>query len=304
MNEILISNLSQETLDETVRFISSYQNADESFVAWLGYSTNEIKSQLMALTPSFNERCLIAVDRGVVCGFLGIYVSEDQNAFRLLGPYISTLNNWNEVAMNLLNALKPIIPAHFSMAKVSFYNANVNCKRMYETNDFSLYNAEKTLILEKKSFTGLKEVTNPEIIIRDYHSSDFNEFIQIHPTTAYFTGSEVVKRLNHVNRLLVAELAKRVIGYGYFEIFVADEFAELCFLNVSPESRNRGIGSLLISRVANEAIKHQGICHIQISVRVNNQEAERLYTRNGFKEKNVIFAFQRDLNIYSWDDFT
>lgn len=74
-------------------------------------------------------------------------------------------------------------------------------------------------------------------------------------------------------------------------------------MNVSPEFRNRGIGSQLINQVIMEAFKYDWVNHIQISVRVNNQEAERLYARIGFKEENVIIALQRDLSLYPWGEF-
>ena len=303
VNEIIISSLSEETLEETVKFISSCQSVDESYVAWLGYSPEEIEAQLMDIMPSYQERCLIAIYNGAVCGFLGIYVSEEQTNFRLLGPYISLQESWNEIAINLLSALREKIPGHLSMAKVAFYEANVNCKRVYETNFFAQYNAEKTLIMDR-SMNSLLGALNETINTRYYQSCDFNEFIQIHPTNAYFTGSEVVKRLDQFNRLIIAELDSRVIGYIYFEMLKSDECAEICFVNVSLGFRNRGIGSVLINRVITEVFKYNWINHIQISVRVNNEEAERLYTRIGFKEKSVIIALQRDLITNPWGDFT
>jgi len=291
-------------MDETVKFISSCQSVDESFVAWLGYSPEEIKSQLVATgRQSIQDRCLIAVDGGVVCGFLGIYRSEEQLTARLLGPYISITKRWTEIAVDMLSALKEKVPVHFKLAKVAFSDANVNCKRVYATNNFTLYNAEKTLKLECKDFTSLQPVIHQEINIRDYHPNDMNKFLQIHPTTAYFTGAEVVGQLDQYNRLIVAELDNIIIGYGYFEFFLSDGYAEICFLNVCPEYRNKGIGSLLINQAVNEAFKHHWVNHIEISVRVNNKDAERLYARAGFKEKNVIIALQRDLNVNPWANF-
>ena len=35
MNQIIIRNLSEELMDETVNFISLLQNTDDGFVAWL-----------------------------------------------------------------------------------------------------------------------------------------------------------------------------------------------------------------------------------------------------------------------------
>lgn len=304
MSEIIIRNLSEESMEETVKFISSCQTVDESFIAWLGYSPEEIKSQLMDLTPSFTESCLIAIDGGVICGFLGIYISEEQSTLRLLGPYVSKQKSWTEIALNLLAASKTKIPININLAKVAFYEANVNCKRVYEANHFNVYNAEKTLIRNKKSLSNVSEVSNQKINIRYYTSSDFNDFIKLHPGTAYFTGPEVISKLNHDNRLIVAETDNHVIGYVYFEMLRGDGYAEICFLNVSPEFRSRGIGSQLINQVILEAFKNDWVNHIQISVRVNNKEAERLYTRMGFNEENVIIALQRDLEVYPWDDFT
>ncbi|HBP64975.1 MAG TPA: GNAT family N-acetyltransferase [Desulfosporosinus sp.] len=304
MNEIIISSLSEELMDETVKFISSFQSVDENFVAWLGYSPEEIRSQLGAETQPFKERCLIAVDRGVVCGFLGIHLSEEHSIARLLGPYVSLQKNWSDIALDLLKALKAKIPAHFSLVKVAFYAANVNCKQLYATNHFALYNAEKTLMLNSKGFTNSQKVINKQINFRSYQPTDYDKFIQIHPTAAYFTGAEVISRLNQYHRLVVAELDNCIIGYVYFEMLLSDGFAEICFLNVSPEFRNRSIGSLLMSEAVNEAFKLNWINHIEISVRVNNEGAERLYLRTGFKEKNVVIALQRDLNLFPWGDFT
>ena len=80
MEKVAICNLSEESMEETVKLISSSQSIDESFIAWLGYSPEEIKAQLMNITPLFTEGCLIAVDRDIICGFLGIYVSEEQSS--------------------------------------------------------------------------------------------------------------------------------------------------------------------------------------------------------------------------------
>ena len=121
MDEVVISSLSEELINDTVRFISSCQTVDESFIAWLGYSSEEIKSQLLKLTPSFEERCLVAIDRGIVYGFLGMYVSGEQSSLRLLGPYVSTKKSWTKIAANLLSRFKEKIPSHIKMAKVAFY---------------------------------------------------------------------------------------------------------------------------------------------------------------------------------------
>lgn len=62
------------------------------------------------------------------------------------------------------------------------------------------------------------EVNNLELNVRYYKSSDFDDFMKIHPETAYFTGPEVISQLSQHNQLIVAEADNRVIGYVYFEM--------------------------------------------------------------------------------------
>jgi len=47
-----------------------------------------------------------------------------------------------------------------------------------------------------------------------------------------------------------------------------------------------------------EAFQKDWVNNIQISVRLDNTEADKLYTRIGFVERNTILALQRNLDQY------
>lgn len=298
MGEMIIASLSEELLEETAGFISSCQNHEESFVAWLGFSAEEIISQLLTLSLPYKESCLVAIQNGEVSGFLGVFVSEQQSTFRLLGPFIAANLDWQQTAHNLFDVLREKIPNYLQTAKVAFYGENVNCKKFYETSHFELYNAERTLMFSRDSLGNLAKFGNAQIKLRSYKSSDYDQFVQIHPSGAYFTATEVISLLNENHQLIVAELEESVVGYVYFEIFPADQYTEICFLNVASVFRSNGIGSLLLSRAILEAFEKDWVNNIQISVRVDNKEADKLYLRIGFIQKNVVLALQRDLNQY------
>ncbi len=298
MDELSITSLSEELLEETSAFISRCQNLEESFVAWLGFSEEEIKSELLSLPLPYKQSCLVAIQSGVVSGFLGAYVSEEQSNFRFLGPFIASNLNWDQTAYSLFDTLSRRIPAHLRTAKVAFYGENAHCKNFYEANYFELYNAEKTLIFSRDSVGDLANFENAQIKLRNYNSSDYDRFLQIHPLGAYFTAPEVISRLNEHHQLIVAEIEESPVGYVYYEMLLADQFAEICFLNVDAPFRNNGIGSLLLSKAIKEAFQKDWVDNIQISVRVDNNEADKLYSRIGFIEKNVILALQRNLEQY------
>ena len=298
MDNMIIVSLSEEQLEETAAFISSCQNLEESFVAWLGFSKEEIKSQLLTLELPYKESCFIAIQDSVVSAFLGIYVSEQQFTFRFLGPFIAAHLDWQQTAYKLFNTLSKRISAHLQTAKVAFYGENANCKTFYEANHFELYNAEKTLIFSRDSVGDLAKFENPPIKLRSYKSSDYDRFLQIHPSGAYFTASEVTSRISEYHQIIVAEVDEFTVGYVYFEMLPADQYAEICFLNVASSFRNNGIGSLLLCKAIQEAFQKDWVNNIQISVRVDNKEADKLYTRIGFFEKNTILALQRNLDKF------
>lgn len=71
----------------------------------------------------------------------------------------------------------------------------------------------------------------------------------------------------------------RVVGYAVG--WVAADEAELADLAVSEESRDQGIGALLVHAFAREA-GVRGARRLYLEVRVSNQRAQKFYDRLGF----------------------
>lgn len=302
MNALIIKQLDEQLLNDAANFISVQQKNDSQYVAWLGYSTDEIKQQLLDLKPSYKENCLVAISNNTIYGFLGAYRSEEQSVIRLLGPYVDSEISFLELSKQLVAQMMDSIGKPYKLVKTAFYEANTNCGLLFEANGFELYNAEKTLILEKLDLLNLVIPFDDQVIFAHYEQSDFDSFASLHPTNAYYSASEVVERLSSDNQLVLAKINEVAIGYVYFELLKSDQIAEICFLNVNSGYRSRGLGSMLIGKAVHESFNNEWINAIQISVRVENKKAENLYTRVGFKEKNTIFAYQRDLENDPWEN--
>ncbi len=88
----------------------------------------------------------------------------------------------------------------------------------------------------------------------------------------------------------MAVLYGRVVGYVYYEDFKADGFTDLCFLYVWQSAQNKKIRTKLIEKAIEDSFKKSEIKKIEISVRVNNTAAFRLYQRLGFKETITYLA--------------
>ncbi len=101
---------------------------------------------------------------------------------------------------------------------------------------------------------------------------------------------EEVKRPDR--RYLVVEgSAGDIIGYG--GLMLVEEDAHITTLAVTPEHRNRGLGSRLLAELIEEGLA-AGARHMTLEVRMSNDPARRLYSRFGFAPIGVRKNYYRD----------
>ena len=62
MEDFIIAYLTDDFLHEVAAFISVCQNIAESYVSWLGLTTEEIKYQLQTLPVTYRESCSILLN--------------------------------------------------------------------------------------------------------------------------------------------------------------------------------------------------------------------------------------------------
>lgn len=87
--------------------------------------------------------------------------------------------------------------------------------------------------------------------------------------------------LNMQNTIfLVAENEGKIAGY--IGMYLSLDEGEITNVAVAPDARCRGVGKELIFRAKEQAFA-KGITRIVLEVRVSNDNAIRLYERNGFK---------------------
>lgn len=87
---------------------------------------------------------------------------------------------------------------------------------------------------------------------------------------------------------LVAEEDSKIAGY--IGMYTAPPEGEITNVAVAPQMRCRGIGKSLIDGIKSEAKKH-AVSSIILEVRVSNENAIRLYEKNGFTKQGVRKGF-------------
>ncbi|MEM7315340.1 MAG: GNAT family N-acetyltransferase [Planctomycetota bacterium] len=92
--------------------------------------------------------------------------------------------------------------------------------------------------------------------------------------------------LHHLEHWYVAELASKAVGCLLMQMH-PQETMELVYMGLTPQSRRRGIGSLLVQEARQTALEHY--CNMLVTaVDVQNQPAMRVYERAGFQRYSKI----------------
>jgi len=300
-SKYLFSNLDIDTqiIRYIAKFISPFQRDDRSSVGNLGYSTTEIENQLKEYLNkqplSFFQ--VAQDDAGEIRGFFGVIFS-DPHTLRMFGPYVTDIENeWEEISETFFKEILERCKLWKDIKlRVAFTPKNKLLKRFYEAHGFKPYNAERTLVLNRQAWqrkrSEIDVLSHDPVEIRPYRDTDFADFLKIHPQGAYFNAHDIVQNLNDLHHLMMAVLDNRVVGYVYYEDFEADGLTDICFLNVLPSAQNRQIGTKLIEIAIEDSFQKSEIKKIEISVRVDNTAAFRLYQRLGFKETTTYLAYE------------
>ena len=290
-------NANKHKIQDIAKFISPFQSDNRSLVGNLGYSTTEIENQLKEYMNK-QPRSFLQVaqdDSGEVRGFFGVIFS-DPNTVRMFGPYATDIENeWEEISETFFKKILEKYKLWKDIKlRVAFTQKNKLLNRFYEARGFQQYNAERTMVLERPKWqrkrSEINDLSNGSVEIRPYRDTDFLDFLNLHPKGAYFNAPYIVQNLDDLHSLIMAVLDGRVVGYVYYEDFKADGFTDICFLNVLQSAQNKKIGTKLAKKAIEDSFKKSEIKKIEISVRVNNTAAFRLYQRLGFKETITYLA--------------
>ncbi len=137
------------------------------------------------------------------------------------------------------------------------------------------------------------------LLVRTHHDFDPQRFIAATSETADAYGSFLGTQLRKKDVIvLVAELEGRVIGYTYAGIEGFDYMAlrgpagALYDIVVEPEHRGRGIGAMLLEATIAQ-LDARGAPRIVLSVAVQNEPAQRLFARAGFRGTMIEMTRER-----------
>ncbi|GFZ29549.1 N-acetyltransferase [Clostridium zeae] len=265
-------------------FLFKYNNISNHFIAW-------IPNNYTKIAEIDKENFILCINDNNVVGCIGLHISEEQKVARLLGPIIKD-QYFTQYVDNLYEQCLASLPNFISEMKIAFFEENVSCKLWCEKNNFELYNAERTMVLN--NFSNIKKVEKELVSIQAYEDRYREKLDIVHPKNTFFTLNELIEGSKEQHDLFLAIENDEVKGYVCYEQSKDKKQSEIVLLHVGQEFRNNGYGSALLNNAIKRLIEN-GAEEITISVRVNNDKAQKLYKRIGFMEKETIYAYRKEL---------
>jgi ribosomal protein S18 acetylase RimI-like enzyme len=131
------------------------------------------------------------------------------------------------------------------------------------------------------------------LLVRTHHDFDPRRFIAATPQTEQGYASFLGRQLNEANVVvLVAERDGQVIGYSYAGVEGYDYMSlrgpagVLYDIVVDSAERGRGVGRSLLEAML-QALEAQGAPRVLLSTAEQNESAQRLFARAGFRRTMI-----------------
>ena len=138
------------------------------------------------------------------------------------------------------------------------------------------------------------------ILVRLHHEFDAQRFIAATPRTEHGYASYLVSQLDNPDIvILVAVRDDTVLGYTYagvegFDYMSLRGPAGIVYdIVVDPEVRGQGIGTLLLDATI-AALKERGAPRVVLSTAEQNEPAQRLFARAGFRRTMIEMTREMD----------
>lgn len=281
----------KEDIKKISRFIAELNIKEENHIAYCGTDREEIENSLIEdiTDVTFDESFIIATEEDEIVGLIGFDADIERNNVEIWGPFIK-IDRGNILA-DMWDKMMKLLPKEIETINMFINNKNENCLELARDLDFSKKSEESILEIERSTIDNLDEIHLMELDIKDYESME-----ELHdksfPNT-YYSGEEIISRLNNNRKVFVCKEADELAGYIYVEAELEFGEGNIEFFAVNELQRSKGIGKKLLTMGLKWLFLFDSISSIKLCVNLKNEKAINLYKKVGFKQKHQLSYFSK-----------
>ncbi|MDF2040159.1 GNAT family N-acetyltransferase [Cytobacillus oceanisediminis] len=278
--------LDHANLMQASEFIAGMNSLPQCHIGYLGTSKNDIFHSLEEMNNDSESAAFIVWKDGAIAGFLGVDADLNKGTAELWGPFVQRYEFMRLLWEKALHYFEGNLHSYFLFADT----ANLTAAEFAARNGFKLQSAQTCMELKGNPSNDLRDVS---LLPPHCHS----EFIHLHDTVfphTYYTGKEIIGRMNDDHKVYSSGEADGLNGYLYAEYNREEKEGSIEFIGVDPNKRMKGIGRNLLEMAIHDLFMNSGAKSIKLCVETTNEKALSIYKKAGFK-------VERSLNFYKLD---
>jgi ribosomal protein S18 acetylase RimI-like enzyme len=278
---------------EAASFIVEMNGMKKNHIGYCGTDVDQVLNVISdELTDIPFEKSFVGAQiNGQLIGLIGCDVDIDDRYAEIWGPFVDPSYEI-DVALAMWEILQKLIPAN-----INYFDLFPNVE-----NDLVQEFAKKLCFKQGKDQMILTYQQEQLVSVADYKRSvlteqDYVKFIKLHDKTfpnTYYSGQEILERIDDIKQVFVVKSSERLIGYVYAEAEPAFDNGSIEFIAIDPGHHGQGYGKGLLKIALQWLFSFKEIEHIELCVSSDKQTAMGLYRSVGFKEKHELYYYSKE----------
>jgi ribosomal protein S18 acetylase RimI-like enzyme len=290
MPEWQISRMRADQVETVAAFISRLQLDVSHYIAYFDTLEQAIAETMWDW--HLPNGALIAEQQDKLIGVLGVDMNPATGRAWLHGPLIDS-PEWDAIADALYTEAhrSGLIPASTREEELFADEANTRVMAFAAGHGFSpgIHNA--SLHFDRRDIDDLPVAAARELLPEEYPALQ-NLHDSIFPD-AYYTGAQLIERLNDRNKIFVLHQDDAPVGYGFAQVDGDEGYID--FVGVAEPVRRKGIGRQLIAFVTRWLFTFPEVRAVRLTVSADNTAALNLYRQLGYTHQRTLVAFRKQL---------
>ncbi len=264
------------------------QERPESNLTNFGEDATAIATEIAAV-QDWAEATQVARRGSTVVGWLLAETDDDLARVWWWGPVVGPGEVWDDVADALYDAAGDALDARFVQEELAGDRRHVRLAAFATRHGFA---ADEPSVLLRLQVSETSSDPRVGPLAADDHRAVAALHDELFPGT-HTTGAQLVGKTDGVQ--LVLRDGPDVVGYVAVEV-LADGIGYIDFIGVDPQRRQMGAGRALVA-TALDVLRRQGIGVVDLTVRVGNVAARRLYRGLGFDELRILCPYRKGFTL-------
>lgn len=290
---IVITKMSESTIDEAVNFMARGQSVSEHYIGYFGITVEEIRIYIQELEVDWQESTLLVYEGEKLVGvIMADYDAEIKRAW-VHGPIVEH-REWQWVADKLFEELiTQIIPIDITELELYGERRNINLKTFAERQGFIPTKPSCVLCFPRTKWMSLPKIEG-QAISEEYYDAFQVLHAKLFPGT-YYTGAQILDMRDHTNAVFIETENQMLLGFIRGKLEEETQQGYIDFVGVEESFRRRGIGKNLVTAILHWLFRSFAqINAVTLTVYETDVPAVKLYTNLGFDRIRSLQGYRKN----------